>query len=137
MPYQLPFSTLPEYDTLAPSITVPAVLRSGLTEVRVDAKLDPGSTFCVFQRLLGEELGFDIERGIPQWIGTATGSFLAYGHEATLVTLGIEVVATVYFAAEENFPVNVLGRVGWLDRARLGLVDYEGRMYLSDYNDPT
>ncbi len=115
---------------------MPAVLRSGAIECRVDAKLDPGSTFCVFQRLIGEDLGFDIERGTPQWIGTAMGSFLTYGHEVTLITLGIEIVATVYFAAHEDFPVNVLGRIGWLNRVRLGLVDYESLLYLSDYNDP-
>lgn len=47
------------------------------------------------------------------------GSFLAYGHEATLIVLGIEITATIYFAADEHFPVNVLGRVGWLDRFEL------------------
>ncbi len=85
---------------------------------------------------VGKYLGFDIERGIPQRIGSVRGSFLAYGHEAPLIVLDIEIIATVYFAAEENFPINVLGRVGWLNRVRLGLVDYESRLYLSDYNDP-
>jgi hypothetical protein len=74
--------------------------------------------------------------GIAQWIGTATGRFLSYSHEVTLTVLGIETTATVYFAADEDFPVNALGRVGWLDRVRLGLVDYDSRLYLSDYNDP-
>lgn len=50
--------------------------------------------------------------------------------------LGIETTATVYFAVEEEFPVNALGRVGWLDRVRLGLIDYDGRLYLSAYDDP-
>lgn len=71
-----------------------------------------------------------------QWIGSVRGSFLAYGHEATLIALGVEIVATVYFAADQHFPINALGRVGWLDRVRLGLVDYESRLYLSAYDDP-
>jgi hypothetical protein len=82
------------------------------------------------------QTGFEIERGIPQWIGSVTGDFLTYGHEATLKVLGFETTATVYFAAEEHFNRDILGRVGWLDRVRLGLIDYDNRLYLSDYNDP-
>ena len=29
---------------------------------------------------------------------------------------------------------NVLGRRGWLDRLRFGLVDYEQVVYIADYN---
>ena len=42
---------------------------------------------------------------------------------------------TVSFAEEISFNRNVVGQQGWLDRLRLGLVDYEGKLYLSDYND--
>ena len=42
----------------------------------------------------------------------------------------------MYFAADENFPVNVVGRLGFLDRLRVGLVDYEQTLYLSAYNEP-
>ncbi len=100
------------------------------------AKFDPGSNFCIFRRVVGESLGFDIESGVPQWISTATGSFLTYGHEATLNVLGFETTAIVYFAAEEHFQINVLGRVGWLNRIRMGLIDYDGRLFLSAYDDP-
>jgi hypothetical protein len=47
--------------------------------------------------------------------------------------LGIETFSTVYFAAEEGFTRNLLGRQGWLDRVKWGLVDYEGRLFLSKY----
>lgn len=67
---------------------------------------------------------------------TVAGDFLTYAHEVTLMVLGVETTTTVYFAAEENFSRNVLGRHGWLDRVRLGLVDYDGKMYLSAYDDP-
>lgn len=136
MQHMLSFKAVHDYTPNDFGITVPVKIVSGAKVFNVDVKLDPGSTFCVFQRLIGEELGFDIEHGISQWIGTATGRFLSYGHEATLIVLGIETTATVYFATDENFPVNVLGRTGWLDRVRLGLVDYDSRLYLSDYNDP-
>jgi hypothetical protein len=136
MTHQLSFKISYDYDSHAVDINIPFTLRSGAESWEGMAKLDPGSTFCIFQRLIGERLGFDIERGLPQWVGTATGRFLTYGHEATLNVLGIETIPTVYFADDKHFPVNVLGRVGWLDRMRLGLVDYDNRLYLSDYNDP-
>ena len=136
MTHRLSFRVIHDYDTLEPGITLPLTITSGSVEVKVDAKLDPGSSFCVFQRLIGEQLGFDIEQGIPQWISSVRGSFLTYGHEATLNVLGLETTAIIYFAVEEHFPVNVLGRVGWLNRVRLGLIDYDGRLFLSAYDDP-
>ena len=66
-------------------------------------------------------------------ISTATGYFYAYGHNITLKVLGIETISTVYFAKEESFTRNVLGRQGWLDRIKLGLIDYEGKLFLSKY----
>ena len=77
----------------------------------------------------------DLEAGTPERIRTATGTFLAYGHEITLSIEGLEWQATVYFAEDEYFPVNVVGRVGFLDRLRIGLVDYEQTLYLSAYDD--
>ena len=136
MAYQLSFKARHEYDSRDINISVPVKLRSGAETWEAPVKLDPGSTFCVFQREVGEQLGFDIERGLPQHIGTTMGSFLAYGHELTLIVLDLEIVATVYFAAHPDFPVNVLGRVGLLDRVRLGLVDQDNLIYLSDYHDP-
>jgi len=75
-----------------------------------------------------------IEAGTPIEIGTATGSFRAYGHELTLTVLGIETVSTVYFAESEYFDRNVLGRIGWLDRVKLGLIEQEGKLFLSKYS---
>jgi hypothetical protein len=42
---------------------------------------------------------------------------------------------TVYFAAHESFTRNVLGRSGWLDQVRLGIVEYESKLYLSRYGE--
>lgn len=34
-----------------------------------------------------------------------------------------------------SFPRNVLGRQGWLNQVRLALIDYDGKLFLSHYND--
>ena len=122
MRHQLSFNVSYDYDPRAVDINVPITLRSSTETWEQTAKLDSGSTFCVFQREIGKQLGFDIERGMPEQIDSVRGSFLAYGHEATLIVLGLEIITTVYFAADQYFPINALGRVGWLDRVRLGLI---------------
>jgi hypothetical protein len=78
-------------------------------------------------------LDIDIESGIAIIIGTATGTFKAFGHELRLSVLGIETVSTVYFAETEYFDRNVLGRIGWLDRVKLGLIEREGKLFLSEH----
>jgi len=116
-------------------ITASVSLFSGLSDpVFVDTKIDTGSTFCVFHRDYAAILGLELESGIPQRIRTATGSFWAYGHEVTVAVRDVEWQATVFFAEPENFPVNVVGRVGFLNRLRFGLVDYEQLLYLSAYD---
>ncbi|MEK7832762.1 MAG: aspartyl protease family protein, partial [Acidobacteriota bacterium] len=112
------------------------LLSSGAEAVQLQAKVDSGADGCIFARTHGERLGLNIEAGQPMRFRTAAGGFPTYGHQVTLSVLGIETMATVYFAADPQFSTNVLGRTGWLDRVRLGLVDYEGRLYLSDYNNP-
>lgn len=101
----------------------------------VRVKLDTGSTFCVMQRRYAEMLDLDVESGTRERIGTATGSFIAYGHEITLTVGELEWQAVVYFAESEYFPINVVGRVGFLDRLRVGIVDYEQWLYLDSYHE--
>jgi len=76
-----------------------------------------------------------VESGSLLRIDTVTGGFDAYGHMLMLETLGYSFDVTVYFAAHESFTRNVLGRRGWLDQLRLGLVEYESKLYLSRYNE--
>ena len=92
-----------------------------------------GSSYCIFERHYGETLDLEIESGTSVEIGTATGSFRAFGHELILTVLAIETVSTVYFAESDSFDRNVLGRIGWLDRVKLGLVEQEGKLFLSEY----
>jgi len=132
----LSFKKVHTYNTTEIGITITASLQFGQRTVVCDTKLDTGASFCIFERAQGEVLGIDVESGIAQQVGTPTGSFLAYGHEVILSVLGIETTSVVYFAEDENFSRNVLGRQGWLDRVRLGLIDYEGKLYLSNYDDP-
>jgi hypothetical protein len=135
MPHQLTFSTLQEYDPAQSGIEVEVILSVAETSQRIAAKLDTGATFCIFQREFGEALGLDIESGRPEWIGAATGAFLTYGHSVTLSALGLELNVMVYFTAQYDFSRNVLGRYGWLQQVRLGLVDYEGKLYIGAYDD--
>ncbi len=133
-PYGIEFAAVHFYNTLKTGITLPVLLKHNSLEVDFEAKLDTGLSHCVFARAYGESLGLEIENGFPEMFGTAVGNFIAYGHEITINVLEIETVSTVYFAKEESFTRNVLGRQGWLDRVKLGLIDYEGKLFLSEYN---
>ena len=133
--YAIEFSTAYAYDTLKTGITLPVTLGCNSRTVDFEAKLDTGSSHCIFERRYGENLGLEIENGTLEKFGTATVGFYAYGHEVSLSVLEVETYATVYFAKEESFTRNVLGRQGFFDRVKLGLIDYEGKLLLSDYGE--
>lgn len=131
----LTFQHLFHYDLAQSGITIPVRLQWGDKQVVFAAKVDTGASFCIFARAHGEALGLNIEEGAPQRIGTVMGSFLTFAHSVTLSALEISFETTVYFAEETSFHRNVLGQHGWLNRLRLGLVDYEGKLYLDEYNN--
>ena len=135
MPHQLSFKTEHTYPTNDLGVVVPVRLRIGDSFIDFDARVDTGASFCIFNRGYAAALGLDTEKGLSVKIGTATGTFEAYGHTVTLTTLGYDFDVMVYFASDAGFSRNVLGRRGWLDQLRLGLIDYEGKMYLSRYDD--
>ena len=117
------------------AITVPIVLTSDANRrISLTAGLDTGSTYCIFERRYADWLGLDLEAGIPERIATATGSFHCYGHEVALWVSDLEWEAVVYFAEPEAFDINVVGRVGFLDRLQVGIVDYEQLLYLGLYD---
>jgi hypothetical protein len=133
--YQLSFSERIGYEN-SPDITIPIALYTDVSlSVPIAAKLDCGSTLCVFQRKFGEMLGLDVESGIPERIGTATGSFPAYGHDVTSTTCGLEWQAVVYFAESYAFYLNVVGRIGFLDHLRIALIDHDQEFYLNHYDE--
>ena len=133
MSESLEFAKTYRYNTLKTGISLPVILQSGEETLEIHAKLDTGSSNCIFERKHGELLNLDIESGEPTIIGTATGSFPAFGHRIEIRTFDISWEATVYFIAEEGIKRNILGRQGWLDHIKLGLVDYEGKLLLSSY----
>ncbi len=134
MTHQQSFA-LKHYYSAGDAIRLPVTLISGGEEIRADAFLDTGATYCIFRREVAVSLGIDVEAGASVRVGTVTGGFDAYGHTLTLETLGYSFEVMVYFAAHDGLPRNVLGRRGWLDRVRLGLIDHDAELYLSGYND--
>ena len=81
-----------------------------------------------------DALGLDPANATLKRFRTANSSFEAFGHEVEISVLGVTTVSTVYFFADASINKNVLGRVGWLDRVRLGLVDHDTTMYLAPYD---
>ena len=135
MSHRLTFAQLVNYDPSQPGISIEATLGLNGDQVSCEAKIDTGSTFCLFARKVGEDLGIDVETGMRRTVGTVTGNFVVYLHEVNLFVMGCSFIALVGFAEAEAFQRNVLGRRGFLEQVILGLVDYEGKLYLSSYNE--
>jgi predicted aspartyl protease len=131
--YRLDFAFAHSYAAEAEGIAVPVVLKSGVNSVRLSASIDTGATFCIFRTELAEALGVPLEGGSPKRFRTANSVFDAFGHEVEISVLGVTTYSTVYFFADPAINKNVLGRVGWLDRVRLGLVEHDSQLYLAPY----
>ena len=132
--YTLRFSERHAYDSFTTGITIPAVLKTGGNKVELLAKIDTGAEDCLFERAYGEALGLQVEAGVRKSYSTANSRFEAYGREISIHALGTETTATVYFYADTTIHRNVLGRRGWLDRLRFGLVDYDQLVYIAGYD---
>jgi len=123
--YPLSFAVRWDYGRGPSHIEIPVSLRARANTVDLLAKIDTGSTYCVFQREYGEQLGLTIEGGHRTSIVTAKGSFDAYGHWVAIEALDFVVESQVYFAAESGFTRNVLGLLGWIDRFRLAVTHHD------------
>ena len=135
MVFTLSFAQLVEYDAGQTGVLLPIILSTGGKQIEIPAKIDTGSTDCIFARKYGEQLDLKIENGDLVNLGTATGFFKAYRHFVTMKFLNYQFDVGVCFAEDQTFNRNVLGRHGFLDRINLGLVDYEGKLYLSKYGE--
>lgn len=135
--HTLSFRSRLEYDSGKVGIDVPVIIATEWVSMEVVAKLDTGASHCVFRREIAELLGLDLESGVPMRIGTLTGSFDVFGHQVRVGIDDIMVDATVFFATDPAIRRNVLGRRGFIDRLRLGVVDYDGVLLASAYDDPT
>ncbi len=61
--YAIEFSTVYNYDTLKTGITLPVTLGYDSRTIDFEAKLDTGSSHCIFERRFGENIGLEIENG--------------------------------------------------------------------------
>lgn len=128
------FTTIHTYKPDAEGISLPVVLKSGDEMVKLPASVDTGASNCLFERKHAELLNLDLEAGDRKTFRTATGRVDAFGHLVTMEVLNLRFESVVYFFADELINRNLLGRVGWLDRIRLGLIDHDGEMYLAPYD---
>jgi hypothetical protein len=135
MAFQLNFSQRHKYDSLESGITIETTLHHGDLEITCEAKIDTGSQLCLFEREIGEYLGVEVESGLKVELATLAGTLTAFGHEITLETLGLTFDTFVYFPLSHSIQRNILGRQGWLQLIRLGIVDYDNELYLSAYDD--
>ena len=120
---------------LGDAVTLPVLLRVGDERADVVATVDTGASHCLFERSHGESLGLDVESGVRTTFSTAVGRFEAFGHEVRIDVMGLEFDSVVYFFADAGIKRNVLGRRGWLDRLRLGLVDHDQVVYVAGYDE--
>ncbi|MBV9156079.1 MAG: hypothetical protein JO097_07435 [Acidobacteriaceae bacterium] len=79
-------------------------------------------------------LDLDIEHGEAKTFWTATGPINTFGHMVGLEVLNMRFESMVYFFADERINRNLLGRTGWLDRIRFGLVEHDHELYLAPYD---
>jgi len=133
MPQSINFDASHHYAS-TDGIDVPTELQVGDRKVELLARLDTGAAHCIFERKYAEALGVDVESGRVQRFRTMAGSFVTYEHEVTLHTLGIEFSTAVFFAHDASFNKSFVGRSGWLDRLRLGIIDHDRLLLLSAYD---
>lgn len=132
--YRLSFDSVHSYADRDSSVTVPVLLRSGAKKVELVASIDTGASYCLFEGGYATELGIELASGVPTRFRTANSNFEAYGHEVEIRVLGVTVQSLVYFFADPAIRKNVLGRRGWLDRVRLGIIDYDWDLFLASYD---
>ena len=75
MIHSLEFSHLVEYDAGLVGISLDIQIALFENAVKISAKIDTGSTNCVFARQYGEQIGLSIEDGELVRIGTPMGFF--------------------------------------------------------------
>jgi hypothetical protein len=134
MSFQPSFENFLSYNLNEEGIGLDVKIETGSANVKIHAKIDTGATYCIFQKNYADDLGLNLEEGMRQLFSTATGVFYGRGFRVNLTTANLTFDSMVFFAEDESFSKNVLGRIGWLDKIVLGLVDYEGKLYLSRYS---
>jgi len=119
----------------ARGVTVQVTLAANATEtISIEARVDSGSSFCVFGRQWADLLGLDWEAGDRLIISTATGIFAAHLQEVTIRLLDYEWTGWVAFAEWDTMPPSpardVLGLNGFFDHFLVAIDDREEMIYL-------
>ncbi len=114
---------------------MPVILTVGNKTVDCRAKVDTGAEHCLFQRELAEGLELDLESGEFMKMNTLGGPIPTYGHQVVMQTLGMTFDVMVYFAEDYGISRNLLGKHGWLEQVRIGLIDHDEILYVSPYNE--
>jgi hypothetical protein len=128
----LEFDAELRYEETSAGILVPIRLTHGDRSVELSARLDTGAADCIFDDSYAAILGLT-DSGVQRRYRTVAGSFEARGYELTIETLGLQWTAFVFFHAMGNPAHAFVGRRGWLDRVRLGIVHYEQWLLLGHY----
>lgn len=134
----LSFAAIFDYGRLARfarGIFLPVVLTTGAASTRIiEARVDSGSSFCVFGRQWADVLGLDWEAGERLMISTAAGTFVAHLHEISIRLLDYEWTGWIAFAGRDTMPPSpardVLGLNGFFDHFLVALDDREEMIYL-------
>ena len=130
--YSLDFSHLIEYDAILQVISLDIEISVGGGVAKLSAKIDTGSTDCVFARKPGEQVGLNIKAG--EFFRNSARQSAASQHTGIILRFRFSITVSTrafVFAADESFNRNVLGRNDFLNQVLLGLNDYEGKIYLS------
>lgn len=136
MSFQLDFTVKYRYPSTAVGVAIPVALVHGEIVVDAEAKIDTGSQYCIFRREVAEELGLEVNDGLPLKFSSLAGTLTAYGHRVIIQFLDLAFEATVFFADDYGLTRNLLGRVGWLEHLHLGLTEAENTLYLSSIYQP-
>ncbi len=121
MTTQLHFSVSRRFKTTALGIIIPCALELNGRLSRFEAKVDPGSEYCLFSRESADDLGIDVLDGPPVRLSTLAGGLTANAHWVTLHTLGISFESLVLFHPAYGTDRNLLGRRGWLNNLHMAL----------------
>ena len=76
---------------------IPCKLERNGIVANFEAKVDPGSEYCLFQREVADDLQIEVEDGVPVRLGTLAGSLTAFAHTAVISTFELEFESTVLF----------------------------------------
>jgi hypothetical protein len=136
MQHQLSFSSLLNINQDQAGLLVPITLSTTDRDIKIEAFLDTGAKYSVLPRWVGEELGLDIEAGIQTDLMTGAGPMPTYLHYLTLTVGDLAFDdAPICVSKFPEFSRCLLGRGGWIQSVRLGLVAYDDHPFLSLYNE--